>query len=105
LTECIQEALQEVIDPEAGVSVVELGLIRGIEVHGEQVRICVFIPTPECPFVEYLVDQIRHRAECINGIKSVEVTLLDEPRSSDILSPSSQRESTVAGAMQEGSAS
>jgi serine O-acetyltransferase len=79
LSECIQEALQEVIDPEAGVSVVELGLIRGIEVFGEQVRIRVFIPTPECPFVDYLLDQIRLKTECVNGIRTAEVTLLDEP--------------------------
>jgi serine O-acetyltransferase len=97
LAQCIREALQEVIDPEAGVSVVELGLIHNIEVDGEQVRIRVFIPTPECPFIEYLLAQIQHRTECINGIKAVEVTLLDEPRSSDVLSRSNRRESTVKG--------
>jgi serine O-acetyltransferase len=97
LRQCIQEALQEVIDPEAGVSVVELGLIRGIEVHGEQVRIRVFIPTPECPFVDYLVDQIRHKTECINGIQTAEVILLDEPSSNDTLAPSKQRQTAVKG--------
>ena len=97
LAQCIREALQEVIDPEAGVSVVELGLIHNIEVDGEQVRIRVFIPTPECPFMDYLLNQIQRRTECINGIKAVEVTLLDEPRSSDMLSPSDQKESTVEG--------
>jgi len=100
-THCIREALREVIDPEAGVSVVELGLIRNIEVvDGERVRIQVFIPTPECPFIEYLLDQIQRKITNINGIKTVEVTLLKEPWPIGTVGPSKQGEITAKGVEQ-----
>ena len=75
--ERIRRALQDVIDPEAGVSVVELGLIHDITVVGGRVTIEVFIPTADCPFLEYLMDQIRRKVKMVNGTESVKVTLLD----------------------------
>jgi serine O-acetyltransferase len=84
LAQRIRETLQDVIDPGAGVSVVELGLIRDIVVDGGQVEVRMVVTSSECPLVEYLMAQIRRKVECINGIKTVEVTLLDEPwRSND----------------------
>jgi serine O-acetyltransferase len=77
LLQCIRTALNEVIDPEAGVSVVELGLIRDIFTDGKQVEVQVMLDNPQCPLVEYLMDQIRRRVKSINGIQSVQITLLD----------------------------
>ena len=79
LTRQIEQALREVIDPEAGVNVVELGLIRRVTVRGKQVKVQMFIPTPGCPFVDYLIDQITRKVQSINGLQSVEVVLLDKP--------------------------
>lgn len=86
----IRASLYEVIDPEAGINVVELGLIHDIFVDGEQVEVQVLLDNPHCPLVEYLVDQIRRKVKGINGIQNVQITLLDEP-----LSPASRAESVA----------
>lgn len=75
----IREALQEVIDPGAGINVVELGLIRDIAVKDKEVEVRMVLTTSECPMVEYLTDQIRRKVKSLNGIENVEVTLLPEP--------------------------
>ncbi len=45
----ILEALKEVEDPELGISIVELGLIYGIEVEGKKVRVRMTLTSPGCP--------------------------------------------------------
>jgi len=95
LAQRIREALKEVIDPGAGVSVVKLGLIRDIAVDSGQVEVRMVLTTPNCPLVEYLVDQIRRKVESINGIETVEVTLLDEPWYSNDFTSCNQKENGV----------
>ena len=95
LVQSICEVLKEVIDPGAGVNVVELGLIRDIAVDGGRVEVRMVLTTSDCPLAEYLMDQIRRRVESINGIDTVEVTLLDEPWCSDALSSCNQRENRM----------
>ncbi len=91
LAQRIREALKEVIDPGAGVSVVELDLIRDIAVDSGQVEVRMVLTTPDCPLVEYLMDQIRRKVKNINGIKTVEVTLLDEPWYSNNFLPATKK--------------
>jgi len=79
LSERVRQALNEVIDPEAGVSVVELGLIKRVHADHQSVEVDVMLDNPQCPLVEYLVDQIRRKAKGINGVQTVEVRLLDAP--------------------------
>jgi serine O-acetyltransferase len=99
----IGEALREVIDPEAGISVVDLGLIQSIDVTSEQVTVGVYIATPECPFLEYLLEQIRRKIKTANGVETVEVRLLDQPVPSSTRW-SHDREKVVAAAEHEGAA-
>jgi serine O-acetyltransferase len=79
----VRDALQEVIDPEVGVSLVELGFVRDVVVNQEQVEVCLALPEPGCPFMEYFVEQIRRTIRGLNGVRRVEVTFLDEPSSRD----------------------
>ena len=70
---------EEVVYGEQITPEMELGLIRDISVDGGQVEVRMVLTTPDCPLVEYLVDQIRRKVKSVNGIETVEVTLLDEP--------------------------
>ncbi len=45
----ILEALKEVEDPELGISIVELGLVYGIEVEEKKVRVRMTLTSPGCP--------------------------------------------------------
>lgn len=73
----IMEALQEVYDPELGMSVVDLDLIREIKVGQEETEIKMILTTPFCPIADLMLDQVREKAEEAIGGK-VKVTLLDE---------------------------
>ena len=74
----VRNALKEVIDPEVGISIVELGLVKEIGIENGDVKIRMVLTTPTCPLAGYLVEQIRRKLRSIAGVKRVEVTLLDE---------------------------
>jgi serine O-acetyltransferase len=75
----VRDALEEVIDPEVGISIVELGLVKEICIENGDVESRMVLTTPTCPLAGYLVEQIRRRLRCIAGVERVEVTLLDKP--------------------------
>jgi len=71
--EKIMKALEKVIDPETGIDVVTMRMIKSIAVKEGNVKI-KFTPTsPFCPMVGYLVENIKKAAETVKGIKKVEV--------------------------------
>ncbi len=74
----IYRALRDVIDPEVGVNVVDLGLIRQIKRNGRGVEIHMVLTSPTHPAAGYLLDQVRRKARWASGGKAVEVVLLDE---------------------------
>lgn len=73
----ILQALKDVADPELGFSIVEAGLIDEVKVEGEKVSITYHLTAPFCPppFALYIGKQIKERAQTVEGIKDVEVTL------------------------------
>ena len=75
----IREALKEVIDPEVGINVVDLGLIKEVVINGGSVEVRMVLTTPACPLIGYLVEQVRRKARSVDGVETVEVTILDEP--------------------------
>ncbi len=58
----ILEALRSVIDPEIGLNVVELGLIRNVEVQENHARITMILTTPFCPYGPAMIEQVRSTA-------------------------------------------
>jgi metal-sulfur cluster biosynthetic enzyme len=59
----VMEALRGVNDPELGMNVVELGLIRGIEITDNSCRIEMILTTPFCPYGPELLREARQTAE------------------------------------------
>lgn len=57
----LMESLRSVIDPEIGLNVVELGLIRNLEVDEEtdSANITMILTTPFCPYGPQLIEQVR----------------------------------------------
>jgi serine O-acetyltransferase len=75
----IREALKEVIDPEVGIDIVDLGLIKEIRVAGTSVDIDMVLTCKACPLADHLSDQVRRKALGVCGIEEVTVNVLDEP--------------------------
>jgi metal-sulfur cluster biosynthetic enzyme len=69
----IRAALAEVLDPEYPVSLVDMGLVRGVEVDGSAVRVDVVYCSLGCPCIALIEDDIRERLLQLEGVGRVEV--------------------------------
>jgi metal-sulfur cluster biosynthetic enzyme len=76
----VRQALRTVEDPEAGMSVLDLGLVYGIALEPGKVRVDMTMTSPACPASEYIVDEAAAaiRAVAPEGT-DVEVRLVWEP--------------------------
>lgn len=61
--EGLREALRSVIDPEIGMNVIELGLVRDTEIHDDRAHILMIMTTPFCPYAPQLLEQTRRTAQ------------------------------------------
>ena len=77
--ERVTEALRTVFDPELGMSVVELGLVYGIEIQGGKVAITMTLTAPGCPIHDVMPEWVREAVLKIPGVERVEVTLTFDP--------------------------
>ncbi len=75
----VRDALREVIDPEVGIDIVDLGLIKEIRIRDTSVEIDMVLTCKACPLSDHLSEQVRRRALGVCGIEHVTVNLLDEP--------------------------
>lgn len=78
--EAIVAMLKTVYDPEIPVNVYVLGLIYKVDVDDEKnVRIDMTLTAPNCPAVDFIVEDVRMKVESVDGVKSVEINLVFEP--------------------------
>jgi metal-sulfur cluster biosynthetic enzyme len=61
--EGLREALREVVDPEIGMNVVELGLMRNFEIYEDRAHLTMIMTTPFCPYAPQLLEQTRRTAQ------------------------------------------
>jgi metal-sulfur cluster biosynthetic enzyme len=78
-TAVVRAALREVLDPEYPVSIVDLGLIRGVEVSGSRVRVRMTYTSMGCPCMEMIQDDIRERLRALPGVERVVIEVVWEP--------------------------
>lgn len=71
--------LYDVIDPEIGVNIVDLGLLYGLRVTDGQVLIQMTLTTPGCPLGGYIEDSIHRALWGLPGIDRIDVDLVWEP--------------------------
>ncbi len=83
----VTEALQAVIDPELRRSVVELGMVRSIEIHeGGRVDVVISLTTPGCPIRSQFENAVVDNVGPIEGVSSVGVgfDVLSDAEKSDL---------------------
>jgi metal-sulfur cluster biosynthetic enzyme len=73
----ILDALRAVVDPEIGMNVVELALIRQILLGPAETEIKMILTTPFCPYAGSMIQQVKEQAETVVD-HPVKVTLLAE---------------------------
>lgn len=71
-------ALRDVYDPELGINVVDLGLIKDVKIDNGEVTIDMIFTIPGCPLRDFMIAQIKDTVESIEGVKSATVNILDD---------------------------
>lgn len=69
----VLDALRKVMDPELHHNVVELGFIQEIEILDDYVHLDIQLTTPNCPFAESIVQQMKNAVAGVPGVNKVEV--------------------------------
>jgi metal-sulfur cluster biosynthetic enzyme len=76
----IFDALRTVYDPELGVSVVDLGLIYGVDLRDDgTVLITMTLTTPGCPMHESLAQGVAAALDAVPGLPDGEIRLVFDP--------------------------
>jgi len=78
--EIVLNILHNVIDPEVGVNIVDLGLIYGVEISGHKLRVDLTMTTPACPMGDMIMDDARRAlAGLVPAGAEVDINLVWEP--------------------------
>ncbi len=57
--DAVRDALREVVDPEAGMNIVDLGLVYGIDTSGDRVHVRMTMTSAACPMADMIVEDVR----------------------------------------------
>jgi metal-sulfur cluster biosynthetic enzyme len=77
--EAVTDALRSVLDPELGLSVVDLGLVYRIEIDGGRVRVTMTLTAPGCPLHDAMTGWVGQAVLGIPGVETVDVRLTFDP--------------------------
>lgn len=75
----IESALGDVIDPELGIDIVNLGLIYGIGVEGDDVDVVMTLTTPGCPMHGTIRGEVERRLRELAWIGDLRVHVTYNP--------------------------
>ncbi|MEC5423627.1 iron-sulfur cluster assembly protein [Virgibacillus sp. C22-A2] len=75
----VNAALSDVIDPELGINIVDLGLIYGIDIQETVVIIRMTLTTPGCPMHDSIRIGVEHRISQVDGVSDVQVEISWDP--------------------------
>lgn len=63
LVEPLTNSLREIIDPEIGLNIIQLGLVRDVQMNGESAILNMILTTPFCPYGPAMLETTRQKAE------------------------------------------
>jgi metal-sulfur cluster biosynthetic enzyme len=76
----VRETLREVIDPEIGVNIVDLGLVYDIAIDDGDVFVTMTMTSPACPLRDYLQDLVESTVTSrLPSAHRVAVEIVSEP--------------------------
>ena len=92
--EQIREILKQVLDPEVGINIVDLGLVYNIEINPEEVYIQITMTSPACPLHGVItsdIDKILRQAHPDLGPMTIEL-VWEPPWSPDMMSIAAKKQ-------------
>jgi metal-sulfur cluster biosynthetic enzyme len=80
----IRSALETVMDPEIGLSVIDLGLIREVHVAQDRTLIRMMLTTPFCPYAPEMMADVKQASQSVVP-QETEVEILPDAWSPDMM--------------------
>ena len=79
--ERIVEVLKTVYDPEIPANIYDLGLIYRVDYYEEDgsLDIDMTLTAPGCPLADFIMEDVRQKVLCVEGVKTAQVNLVFEP--------------------------
>ena len=78
--EQVRDSLKKCMDPEVPLSIVDMGLIYGIDItDNNDVNIKMTMTTKGCPLHETMVDDVKRYAKKVSGVNNVDVEIVWDP--------------------------
>lgn len=59
----LEEKLSQIMDPELGLNIIQLGLVRNIEIKDDNVLVTMILTTPFCPYGPSMMESTRKQVE------------------------------------------
>jgi len=59
----LREMWADVVDPEIGLNIIQLGLIREVDLQEDRAQVRMILTTPFCPYAPAMIDATRRKAE------------------------------------------
>lgn len=89
-----QAALQRVLDPESGLNIVDMGLVQGLQVDADAVRLQLIMTSAACPMAGLIAEDAEAELQAAAGVDcAVSVEVLDTPAwSPERLSPAGREQ-------------
>ena len=75
----IKEKLKEVMDPEIGYNIVDLGLVYEAIVDGENVKVKMTLTSPMCPLGPQIMSAVHSKVSQLPMVKDVKIDLVWNP--------------------------
>ena len=74
IVEPMRARLSEVVDPEIGMNIIQLGLVRDVTVENDIAHVKMVLTTPFCPYGPAMIEMTRQKAvEALNKPVTVEM--------------------------------
>ena len=77
--ELVRERLKDVMDPELQMSIMELGLVYGVEIDNAKVKVIYTLTSPACPLGPVIEGQIQSAVMDMPGVKEVDTEMTMTP--------------------------
>ena len=98
--ENVRDSLKKCMDPEVPLSIVDMGIIYGIDItENNDVNIKMTMTTKGCPLHETMVDDVKRYAKKVSGVNNVDVEIVwDPPWTMDKMSDEAKAKMKTMGA-------
>ena len=77
--ETVYDALKQIIDPEVGLNIVDMGLIYDLEIGDQKIDLTMTLTSPACPAGPMILSQIDNQLKTLENVEDVDIRVVWSP--------------------------